>query len=149
MDEYELEVNNGVTYVFGLKDNKLYMLCIKSDGTIANNDLNISARRFSVFSGDSGRYIFYTDLKGNCFAVRNKSYMSYVPAERYSLGRLENANLCEENGELIVTYTQGNIVMKKPVIGDGEAVAIGVGEEGIISRTSAVLVRRGNKLIKS
>ena len=135
--------------MFGLKDNKLYMLSIASDGSIINTDLNITAKRFSIFSGDSGRYICYTDLKGNCYAIRNKSHITYATAEIYSLGKLENANLCEENGELVVIYKQGHIVMKKPVATRGEAVAIGVGEEGIISRTGAVLVRRGNKLIKN
>ncbi len=147
-DCVEMEVNNGVTYIYELKDGRLIFTGIKSDKTTFNEDINVNAVRFSIFSGDTGRYICYTDVRGNCYAIKHKSYLQYQYVEEYSLGKLQNANLCEENGELIVTYKQGLVVMKKPVTGEGEAVVMGVGDEGIISRSGVTLIRRANKLIK-
>lgn len=144
----DVDVHNGVIYLYILNGNDAYIFGYMSDGYKFKEKLPFNAAKIGHYNGTTGRYIFYTDLKGVVNVIKHKSYKSYDPIESISLGKLENANICEENGELIVTYKQGVFVMKKPVFRDEAPSVMGIGDEGIISNLGYTIIRQKNKIIK-
>ena len=144
----EIDINNGVTFLYELKGDSVIMRFVQNGVIIAKEILPIKASKITVFYGTTGRYLCYTDKKGNFTAIRHKSHLSYSPVETISLGKLENANLCEENGVLTVIYKQGLFVMKKPVQSNEEPTLVGFGDEGIISNLGHTIIRQKNNVIK-
>ena len=65
-----------------------------------------------------------------------------------SLGKMENANLSEENDKLMVLYKQGLVVLKRPVFENAAPVVVGVGDEAVIADNGVTIVRKKDKLIK-
>ena len=143
-----IDVNNGVTYFVMVKGESVYMYAIKQDGTTFLEKLPFKAKTVRSFKGQTGRYLYYVDLRGNFNVVKHKSYHKYEEVEMVSLGKMENANLSEENDKLMVLYKQGLVVLKRPVFENAAPVVVGVGDEAVIADNGVTIVRKKDKLIK-
>ena len=140
------EVNNGVTFIIFIKGENVYM---HATGTKTFfKKLPFKAKEVYTYRGETGRYIYYIDLRGNCNVIKHLSYTDYREEKRVSLGKLENVNLCEENGRLVALYKQGLVVLKKPVFENESPQIVGVGDEAVISGNGVTIIRRKDKLVK-
>ena len=143
-----LEIHNGVTYIVMIKGENVYMYGNMQDGTTFLQKLPFKAKSIKSLNGKSGRYIYYTDVRGNLTVVKHYSYTDYREESSVSLGKLENANLSEEDGKLMVLYKQGLVVLKKPVYVKSTPVVVGVGDEAVITEQGVTIIRKKDKLIR-
>ena len=143
-----IEVNNGVTYLYMLKGENAYMYGYMSENKTFLHKLPFKASYINCFLGSTGRYICYTDKRGNFSVVKHYSYTDYREEKSVSLGKLENANLSEEDGKLMVLYKQGLVIFKRPVFENADPVIVGVGDEAIITEQGVTVIRKKDKLIK-
>ena len=142
-----VEINGSITYLFCIKGENVYMYVKQLSGTVIKK-LPFKAKDIFTYQGLTGRYIFYVDLRDNVTAIKHVSNLDYEEEKRVSLGKLENANICEEGGKLVALYKQGLVVLKKPVFESGEPTIVGIGDEGVISEDGVTIIRQKDKLIR-
>lgn len=143
----DVEVFNGITSVYVIRGENVYMHAFNANGSYVNN-LPFKAKKVFVFNGNTGRYIYLVDVRGNCTVVKHNSHVDFREEKRVSLGKLINANLSEENGKLVVLYKQGLVVVKRPVFEESLPEAVGVGDEGVITDEGVTIIRKKDKIIK-
>ncbi|MBR2337270.1 MAG: hypothetical protein IKA61_04945 [Clostridia bacterium] len=143
-----IEINNGYTYIYMLRGEIAYLYGYLSSTSSFLQKLPFRASRIFVFAGATGRYLYYTDLRGNCTVIKHYSYTNFRLEKTISLGKLKNARLSEENGKLVVLYKQGLVVVKKPVFENAEPTVVGIGDEAVITKNGVTVIRQSSKLIK-
>ena len=144
---FAVDISSGITYIICIKGENVYMY-VKQIGNTTYVKLPFKAKNIYTYHGATGRYVYYVDLRDNVTVVKHVSNLDYEEEKRVSLGKLENVNLCEEDGKLIALYRQGLVVVKRPVFESGETEIVGIGDEGIITADGVTIIRQKDKLIK-
>lgn len=140
---------DGYIDVIYVKSNYLYhTACFMYSPQYITQKLPIKAKSVRAFVFNSIRYLLYKSLTDNYFVVSVNQSVSFKAEKTYSIGKVENANLCLVDGTIYVTYKQGNSVMKRKLDFSDEPTLLGVGDEGVITGDGSVIIRRGDELIK-
>ncbi|MBR2384494.1 MAG: hypothetical protein IKA99_02680 [Clostridia bacterium] len=143
-----LEVCDGIIYVFMLRGDSVFVRIITTDNMNTLYKLPYKASGIKTFSGTTGRYLCLTDFRGTLTVIKHSSVERFIAEKAISLGRVENANLSEEDGKLMVVYKQGLVVVKKPVFESVEPIVVGIGDEGVITKQGITVIRKNQTLIK-